>query len=196
MKQIVQIISIAFILTSCFQNKSEIVKDNTADIQISSESENIAPQEFSSTDQVSTEEKQHSETDTLFNSELIHDWSKEIMTSDLLEKQFNYRADTVKNIHWPEQIDSLLYYTTETSKVQIYRSFNKDILLDTDLFDSDITLSSKIKIGSPKKEVSQILLEEIRSNILMVHDEDSDISFTFYFMNDSLYHIHYNSYID
>ncbi len=196
MKPVLHFLIIAYILTSCDQNKPEKVQDIKLDIQTRKESENLDSKNSDGHEVLNKEEKQYPEIDTLFSSKLTNDWSEEIMASNILKQQFNFSADTVRNIHWPEQIDSILCYKTKASKVQIYRTLDKDILLDTDLFDSDITLSSKIKIGSSKKEVSQTLLVKIRSNILMIHDEESDMSFTFYFKNDILYQIHYNSYID
>lgn len=134
--------------------------------------------------------------DTLIRTELVHQWAVDIQSSDQLKTQFISRLDTTRNIHWPEQIDTILYYTTEKSAVNIYRTPERDILLDSDLFDSDIALSSKIKIGVSKDALSSILSKKNLSNTVLIGEIDTDKSFTFYFKDNRLYHIHFNCYID
>ncbi len=156
--------------------------------------------EYDEQDQASSTAIQESNTsstiDTLIRSDLIHQWTVDIRNSDLLKKQFTSRLDTTRNIHWPDQIDTVFYYTTEKSIIRIYRTPEKDILMDSDLFDSDISLSSKLKIGVPKSILASILSQENLADVVLIGEEDSDVSFTFYFRDNLLYHIHFNCYID
>lgn len=132
----------------------------------------------------------------IVNSSLLNNWNNQILRSVFHEKYFKASTDTIRNMHTPSQIDTIYHFTTELSSVMIYRSPERDLLLDSDIYDTDLTLSSGIRIGASKKTVFAVLKKKFDNDTIIIRDFDSDAAYTLVFRKNELYYIHYNSYWD
>ncbi len=135
--------------------------------------------------------------DPIDDSRLVMDWVNEILSSNYLESQFIKSQDTVRNIHDRKQLDTINYFKTERSQVGIYVTPTKSLLLESNIYDSDISLSEQIKIGVNKAVVFDILNREFANDTLTIREPDGyRIYFELFFRDNILTRIHYESVLD
>jgi len=135
--------------------------------------------------------------DPIDDSRLVIDWVNEILSSNYLESQFLKSQDTVRNIHDRQQLDTINHFNTERSHVGVYVTPTKNLLLESNIYDSDISLSEQIKIGVNKVVVFDLLNRKFANDTLTIREPDGyGIYFELFFLDNILTRIHYKSVVD
>jgi len=135
--------------------------------------------------------------DPIDDSKIVMDWTNEILSSNYLESQFIKSQDTVRNIHDRNQLDTINYFKTERSHIGIYVTPSKNLLLESNIYDSDVSLSEKTKIGVDKAVVFDVLHREFANDTLTIREPDGyGVYFELFFKDNRLNRIHYKSFVD
>jgi hypothetical protein len=134
---------------------------------------------------------------TIHNNETVFNWVDDILNSKYLTTEFSESMETVQNIHDPSQTDTILRFRTDKSNVNVYTIPSKTMLMESDLYDSEIALSNRIKIGVKKEVVFEVLNQKFANDTIEIMEEDGyGVFFKLYFQDDRLSRIYFKSFID
>jgi hypothetical protein len=94
------------------------------------------------------------------------------------------------------QMDTIERLTFKESYILIYRTRDKNILLSSDIQNSEISLSKRIKVGISRDELLKELNAQSNRDTLTVTDFEGNTNVTLILKNNLLTHIIYAGYID
>ncbi|XOV67889.1 MAG: hypothetical protein ACFHU9_01715 [Fluviicola sp.] len=135
--------------------------------------------------------------ETIYDGELVYAWIDDIASYDFDTSEFSHSKKPFQNIHDPNHMDTIRSYKSEKSEILFYYTPSKSILMDSDISDSQITLSEKIKIGVVKEVVFAVLDQQFKNDTLTIMEPDGyGINFELFFRDNHLNRIQFNSYID
>lgn len=142
-------------------------------------------------------EEEYEYIDPIYDGEVVFEWVDELLSSDFIPTKFSTTLDTVRNIHDPSQMDTIKHFKTSKSNINMYVTPNKTMLMESDIYDSEILLSNKIKVGVKKEVVFEVLNQKFANDTIKIQEPDGyGVYFELFFKNDLLYRIYFKSFID
>ena len=94
-------------------------------------------------------------------------------------------------------MDTFKHFKTSKSNINLYVTPTKTMLMESDIYDSEILLSNKIKVGVKKEVVFEVLNQKFANDTIKIQEPDGyGVYFELFFKNDLLYRIYFKSFID
>jgi len=170
-----------FILFACSQQK--VVEDATVDT-ISTPSLHIPSANIRDT------------SNFLQRDSLLLTWYNHLLDISSSDLNFHSEKKPQLNKYVSGQIDMIERLTFKESNLLIYRATDKNILISSDIRNSEISLSKEIKIGISRDELLKELNAQSNRDTITVTDFEGNSNITLILNNNLLTRIIYSGYID
>ncbi|HSY62569.1 MAG TPA: hypothetical protein VK796_11865 [Cytophaga sp.] len=183
MKKIIVSLFLAFIFSNCSQKNN--VEHALADTVITDTIKNIP-----------VNESEKSTGNFLQRDSLLFTWYDGLINITHSDLNFISEKKPQLNKYITGQIDTIERLTFKESNLLIYHTIDKNILISSDIRNTEIPLSKEIKVGVSRIELLKTLNTESNRDTITVTDFENNTSVTLILKNNFLSRIIYSGYID
>ena len=127
---------------------------------------------------------------------LLIEWDNHLLDITNSDLNFNSEKKPELNKYVPGQIDTIEHLTFKESNFWVYHTIDKNILMSSDIRNSEIPLSKEIKVGVSRSELLKALNTESNSDTITVADLEGNTNVTLILKNNILSRIIYCAYVE
>ena len=135
-------------------------------------------------------------TQIIEDSELPYRWSQTAVEIQREKRDVTSKLEPVQNRHNPNVIDTIETYTDLDTKVEIYHSNDKRLLMSASIHQKKVLPRGIVNVGSTRADVADWIDRRVIGDILIIKDEQGHNTLTFTFARDTVKHIEFQGYVD